>query len=55
MLPGPHTHAGVDTTEDKRCQLHGVPEGEEQSDDIRQVCEPEVQVWEHVVVVYKVF
>ena len=36
---GPHPHAAVDTAEIQRVQRDGVSEGEEQPDDIRQVCE----------------
>ena len=54
MLPRPHTHAGCDTAEDGRVGVHGVSEGEEQPDDIRQVREPEVQVWKQAVLVQRV-
>ena len=31
---GPHPHAGDDTAEAERVELHGLPEGQEQPDDI---------------------
>ena len=38
-----YTHAAVDTAEVQRVERDGVPEGEEQPDDFRQVREPEIQ------------
>lgn len=41
--------------EDQRVELHGISEGEEQPDDIRQVCADEVRVREPAVLVSWVF
>ena len=44
ILPGPCTHAGKHSTEGIGVELYGLPEEEEQSDDLRAVWEPEIQV-----------
>jgi len=44
MLPGPNPYAGKDSTEIQRFISHGISERENQSDDIRQARESEVQV-----------
>ena len=46
-----YTHAAVDTAEVQRVERDGVPEGEEQPDDLRQVREPEIQIRESGVLV----
>ena len=33
------------TTENECVKLHGIPEGEERTNDIRVPCKPEIQVW----------
>ena len=40
----PHTHACADTPEARGVELHGVPEGEDESDDLRRAREPEIQL-----------
>ena len=46
-----YTHAAVDTAKVQRVERDGVPEGEEQPDDLRQVREPEIQIRESGVLV----
>ena len=36
-MPRPHTHAGRDTSQILGIKFHGIPEREEQRDDIRKV------------------
>ena len=36
-VPGPYPYAGRDSAESGGVELHGVSEGEEQSDDLREV------------------
>ena len=45
-LPRSYTHAAIDTAKVQRVERDGVFEREEQPDDLRQVCESEIQVWE---------
>ena len=40
----PHTHACTDTPEALRFELHGVPERQDEPDDLRRAREPEVQL-----------
>lgn len=42
-LPRPYTYVGYDTAQDKCIERDGIPEGEEQSDDLRSVRQSEVQ------------
>ena len=44
ILPGPCTCTGKHPTEGIGVELYGLPEEEEQSDDLRAVWEPEIQV-----------
>ena len=50
-VPRPHPHAAVDTAEVQRVERDGVSQGEEQPDDIRQVCESEVPLRQQGVLV----
>ena len=43
-LSGSCTYAGEHTAEGIGIRLYGIPEGKEQSDDLRTVREPEIQV-----------
>ena len=40
----PHTHACTDTPEALRLELHGVPERQDEPDDLRRAREPEIQL-----------
>ena len=42
----PYPHAGQHTAKIQSVAIHGIPEGQEQLDDIRQAREPEIQVRE---------
>lgn len=44
ILPGPCTHTGKHPTKCIGVELYGLPEAEEQSDALRAVWEPEMQV-----------
>lgn len=43
-MPGPHTHACRDTSQILGIQFYGIPEREEQPDDIWEVSIPEPEV-----------
>lgn len=36
-VPGPCAYAGRDTSEGGSVELHGIPKGKEQSNDLREV------------------
>ena len=50
----PCAYAAVDTAEVQRGERDGVSEREEQPDDIRQVCESEVQIREQGILVPRI-
>ena len=43
-VPGPCAYAGRDTTKGSSVELHGIPKGKEQSNDLREVPGTAVQV-----------
>ena len=48
-MPRPHPHAGKYPAQNERCGIHGVSEGEEQSDDHpkmgkHEICIPEPRI-----------
>ena len=53
-VSGPCAHAGGDTAESGSIELYGVPEGEEQPDDLRKISGIVVQVSEQGVLVQRV-
>jgi hypothetical protein len=40
----PHPHVGKDSAETVGIEVHGNTEGKEYADDLRSICEPEIQV-----------
>ena len=53
-VPGPRTYAGRDTAEGSDIELHGIPKGKEQSDDLREVPRAAVQVPEPGILVLRI-
>lgn len=43
-MPGPHTHAGRDTSQKRSIKFHGILKGEGQPNDIREVSGVEVYI-----------
>ena len=50
----PHTYAGEYSTVPERSTVHGISQGKEQLDDLRQAREFEVQVWVEKFLVQRV-
>lgn len=53
-VPEPYPYAGKHTAEVQCIRVYGIPEREKFADDIRQVCEHEVPIWESTVLVQRV-
>ena len=53
-VPEPYPYAGKHTAEVQRIRIYGIPERKKFADDIRQVCEHEVPIWESTVLVQRV-
>ena len=53
-MPGPRTHARRDTSQVLDIQFHGIPEREEQPDDIREVPGIEIQISEPRILVQRI-
>jgi len=50
----PHTYAGEYTTKDECIEFRRVSEGEKRTNDIRQACKFEVQIWEQEILVQRI-